>query len=1281
MKTVTWLHLSDLHFRASEQKRWDENIVLRALLVDLRERMSSDDLYPDLILVSGDIAFSGKPEEYALARQFFDGLLETSDLPKERLFIVPGNHDVDRTTITRGAATIAASLNDRQAIAEVLAAEVDRRMILRRFNHYADFVNSYLAGHLAFDDERYYYAQQLDLKGGAVAVLGLNSAWLSGTDQDLGRLVLGERQVRQALESVGKVNLRIALLHHPLEWCQEFDRNDNEPLLMQACDLILHGHLHRSGLLSLTTPDAGAMVIAAGACYETRQYPNGYNLVQFDMEAGQGTVYLRRYSDEQGGFWTKDVMTYRNVEDGTYRFGLSSRGSDRMESRLRAGVIGSGAIAQGEGAMAAGERGVAVGGNVTGNIITGDQNRVVQAETYIEKQEVRGPIVPTPPLMDSARLEEAYLRRLQVVCNALPLAVIDPRAVERTRQQTMDLMAVYVALQTRTQVPIKDDEGKGKKPGRRQIGPEGLERQTRALPALEAADQNRLMVLLGDPGSGKSTFANYLALCLAGARLSPDGEWQARLQLAWTHGALLPLRVTLRHLAASSHCDGTASGLWTFIADNLGTESLADYAPGLRQRLLEGGVLVLFDGLDEVADPEARKTVRAAVLDFAHTYNHPANRYLVTCRSYAYHEPGCQLDHFVAHELAPFNQEQIDAFISCWYKEVCRRGWKSEADAEELTSRLQAATRRPDLAPLAASPLQLAMMASLHFSWGRLPDDRAELYQEMVRLLLVRWQEARLGQETGVTQTLNTSKLESALARVAFIAHRAQEQAEGAADISEATLLSVLKDDLEGSWGRAQQLVAYIRERAGLLIERGPQMYTFPHRSYQEYLAGSYLAAQPDFPDEAADLVRGNYAQWRQVALWAVDVMVRLKQLPYLAVDVAAAFCPRPLPTSHAAVAETDWRMAILAGEMLEEIGLKEVQSRERHTPVLVRVREWLMALIERQALPPVGRAEAGRVLGKLGDPRPEVMSLDHMEFCFVPRGPFWMGSKDAPGVSDYEKPQHQVNVANDYWVARHPVTNAHFAAFVEAGGYREPRYWREAEKAEAWQDGLARRWWYESSGGEVKRVEETSAAPHDFGEPFNLPNHPVVGVTWYEALAFTRWLTDHWRKQGLLLDSRQVCLPSEAQWEKAARGGVQISNIKCQISDLKGEMEKQIKQQKNPNPKRVYPWGDEPDANRMNYAETRIETTSAVGCFPGGASLYGCEDMSGNVWEWCATKWQDSYKDYKGDNDPNGSDARVLRGGAFYNDEHDVRCAVRLRYYPYSSGNDIGFRVVLSPL
>jgi formylglycine-generating enzyme required for sulfatase activity len=142
-----------------------------------------------------------------------------------------------------------------------------------------------------------------------------------------------------------------------------------------------------------------------------------------------------------------------------------------------------------------------------------------------------------------------------------------------------------------------------------------------------------------------------------------------------------------------------------------------------------------------------------------------------------------------------------------------------------------------------------------------------------------------------------------------------------------------------------------------------------------------------------------------------------------------------------------------------------------------------------------------------------------------------------------------------------------------------------------------------------------------------------VVGVTWYEALAFCRWLTLALREQGELRESEEVMLPSEAHWEKAARG-----TDGC-----------------------IYPWGDEADPNRANYNDTGIGTTSAVGCFPGGTSPYGLEDASGNVLEWCG-------------------DGRVVRGGAFDYVARFVRCAYRDFGDPTTRYGRLGFRVVVSP-
>ncbi|MFZ1597475.1 MAG: SUMF1/EgtB/PvdO family nonheme iron enzyme, partial [Anaerolineae bacterium] len=327
---------------------------------------------------------------------------------------------------------------------------------------------------------------------------------------------------------------------------------------------------------------------------------------------------------------------------------------------------------------------------------------------------------------------------------------------------------------------------------------------------------------------------------------------------------------------------------------------------------------------------------------------------------------------------------------------------------------------------------------------------------------------------------------------------------------------------------------------------------------------------------------------------------------------------------------------------------------------------------------PPV-RVEAGVVLARLGDPRDEVLHSAAMEFCYVPVGPFWRGSQDDPGAEDNEQPQEKLEMSYGYWIGRYPVTNAQFGEFTAAGGYREASYWREAEAAGYWNlDGFEGRW-----------DNERRQKPRDLGEPRNLPNHPVAGVSWYEALAYTRWLGN--RLTGQIPAGWRVQLPNEPEWEKAARGGVEIPLQKLIRSAAGLSGVTALPLQLNPQDRRRYPWGNDPDANRANCDESGIGTTSAVGCFPGGASVYGVEELSGNVWEWTRSLWGSDWEkpsygypyvatDGRENLAAGSSDLRIIRGGAYYVNITHVRCARRYRYNPYLWYNNYGFRVVVSP-
>jgi formylglycine-generating enzyme required for sulfatase activity len=323
------------------------------------------------------------------------------------------------------------------------------------------------------------------------------------------------------------------------------------------------------------------------------------------------------------------------------------------------------------------------------------------------------------------------------------------------------------------------------------------------------------------------------------------------------------------------------------------------------------------------------------------------------------------------------------------------------------------------------------------------------------------------------------------------------------------------------------------------------------------------------------------------------------------------------------------YRRAQLAGESLLEIGMIGVRREETGRAMLMRVQDWLMAAMQADdVLEPKERAEAGDTLGRLGDLRFRedawyLPDEDMLGFVEIPEGSFVMGSDKAQDEMAYddEQPQHELTLPT-YYIARYPVTVVQFRAFVEDSGFQ----------------------------------------PGDADSLRGVDNHPVVWVSWHEALAYCDWLTQELREWDgtpeplatlLREEGWVITLPSEAEWEKATRGS---------------------------EDKRRYPWGDDSDPNRANYDDTGIGSTSAVGCFPGGASPCGAEDLSGNVWEWTRSLYENySYDPGDGWENLEEEGRRVLRGGAFRNSEDFVRCAFRNGNYPLIRSYAYGFRVVVS--
>lgn len=322
---ITWLHISDLMIR--QGTAWPD--PLESLLIDLEKLQDQHDLGLDFIVITGDIANSGQSAEYQRAREFLDRLLSRARLREDRLFIVPGNHDVNRRVVSSFTAKTMTLLEDTGSVNDLFSSDKVRSLVLDGLGTYGEFVNSYSVGSLHFDEQRYFYVSTMDLDHRKVAVLGLNSAWAEVSESELGA-ILGKPQVSAALDCARDADLKVALMHHPFERLRAFDRRACEPLLTRSCDFILHSYSH-AYTPAFRGPEQvlgrTAMVIAAGGIHGTQENGQHYNVVQLDPVTRQGKVFLRAYSDRTGGFWSADTLAHIQATDGVLSFTLRPPGS------------------------------------------------------------------------------------------------------------------------------------------------------------------------------------------------------------------------------------------------------------------------------------------------------------------------------------------------------------------------------------------------------------------------------------------------------------------------------------------------------------------------------------------------------------------------------------------------------------------------------------------------------------------------------------------------------------------------------------------------------------------------------------------------------------------------------------------------------------------------------------------------------------------------------------------------------------------------------------------
>ena len=373
---------------------------------------------------------------------------------------------------------------------------------------------------------------------------------------------------------------------------------------------------------------------------------------------------------------------------------------------------------------------------------------------------------------------------------------------------------------------------------------------------------------------------------------------------------------------------------------------------------------------------------------------------------------------------------------------------------------------------------------------------------------------------------------------------------------------------------RIKALFEGIEPNCGLLKYENGQ-YLFWHLTFQEFLTAVYLVDNSTDYSEAIRPYWGNDHYKEVIELYIGYLSIDNKKWANQIVSKV--------------VQDTDkepYQCWLLAAKSMIDI-----HKGRREAEVLRSTRDRLLEIIAAVPEPKV-LVEAGEILGWLSDPR------DLREFVPIRGGTYKLSTGEFT-IKAFE-------------LGKYPVTNVWFREFIEAGGYHKREYWTP--------EGLK---WLADSKAEYPRFW------HE--RKWTCPNAPVVGVSWYEAVAFTRWLTM------TLNNGYTYRLPEETEWEASAAG-----------------LER-----------REYPWRSGWDRNRCNNAELGLERTSPVGVFKRGETPEGVSDMAGNVWE-----WTDSWYEEKKEN-------KVLRGGSWGSDRGDARCADRVRLYPAGRSDGIGFRCV----
>lgn len=787
--------------------------------------------------------------------------------------------------------------------------------------------------------------------------------------------------------------------------------------------------------------------------------------------------------------------------------------------------------------------------------------------------------------------------------------------------------------------------------------------QTKALLSKVVPATQRLLIA-GKPGSGKTITLKFIALMLAMGQPGAN-----RLGYAIPY---IPLLVRLADYAAELKRTPNLA-LEAFLMDYIEKyyPGAAHQAEFLHLALQNGACLILLDGLDEVGDIDEtdirgqalRNQVLKQVQRFAsrRCTSPSTNRIIITSRLEGYYLGS--LPEFLEAELTGLDSlEEIEAFLMRWflayeleaepdlsYATILRR-----VRHDRIEQLLPVIERWESIRRLATNPLLLTILSIIHETGKRLPHRRVELYETVIKTMIESWRQAQTDHVSNLYAVLQSNDVYYMMSSLAYWLHENQpggtiKEYEWQRKIEDLLEQDGYKDDNDLL---ARRFLRHAREETGLLTERSPGQIGFFHLTLEEYLAAVEMARRET--DERAQMLEKHWAdpRWQETILLTAGVLnVRGSRIAHKNFISSLLWMEPSAP-------ELQGRPAVLAGKALADIHPRKFTN-STYQSVLQNLKDVMQDNVPETGLPDphgripiVTRADAADVLDQLG-----WLPLDLYEFTFIPTAKGILNSLE-------EMPLYLLK-SKGFYMSKYPVTNLQYQRFLEAEDFADPEVWSAFPKFDELCAPMGNHWgdtgwqWYRNY--QIHRLNDPDGKiyPAFWHDPHFGVDHkglPVVGLSWFEANAYCRWVQKHWgaadfqeRIANPNLHPTEVRLPTEVEWVLAAGG--------------------------SGNPE-GFPW-DRPGKitryendilRRANIKESNIGHSTPVAMYPLGQSHpHKLWDVSGNIWEWQANYYSSTHL------------YLALRGGSWSSAIDFARLTSRLyNYGPSNRWKDRGFRVLM---